>query len=80
VADLAEEFSVRSEFEELGCGGSVGRTSGVAAGKDEDMAFGVDRDAHGFAKVEIGGEFQEIGDSAITDFGRLRLLSEKRNG
>src|SRR5260370_36541319 len=56
VADLAEEFSVRAKFEELGGGGSVGGATGVAAREGEDVALGVDGDSHSFAEREVGGE------------------------
>jgi hypothetical protein len=80
VADFAEKFSVGGEFEELRGGGSVGWPGGVAAGEDEDVAFGVDRDAYGFAEVEVGGQLEEVEDGAVADFGDGGLLRGKRVG
>jgi hypothetical protein len=78
VADLAKKVSVGREFEELGSGCSVGRAGGVAAGEDEDVAFGVDRHTDGFAEVKVGGELEKIRDGTIGDFWNGWLLSEKR--
>jgi hypothetical protein len=75
VADFAEIFSVGGEFEELRGGGSVSGAGGIAAREDEDMAFGVDGDADGFAEKEVGGELEKVGNGAVADFGR-RLLGE----
>src|SRR5260370_39529150 len=62
VADLAEEFSVRAKFEELGGGGSVGGATGVAARGDEDGALGGGGDAHSFAEIKGGGGAEENQD------------------
>jgi hypothetical protein len=80
VTDFAEEFSFGREFEEVGGGGSVGWAGGVAAGEYEDVTFGVDGDADGFAEVKVGGQLEEVGDGAVADFGDLRLLRGKRVG
>ncbi len=80
VADFAEEFSVGSEFEELGGGGSVGWAGGAATGEDEDVTFGIDSDAYGFAEVQVSGKLEEVRDGVVADFGDLRLLGEKRVG
>ncbi len=76
VADFAEKFSVRSEFEELRRSGGVGGARSVTAGKDEDVALGIDGDAGGFGEIDVRRKFQEIGNRLKADFGRL--LGEKR--
>jgi len=77
VADLPDEFSVGGEFEELrGCGSKRG-AGGIAARENEDVAFGIYGNADGFAEVEVGRKFQEIGDGTEMEFGWL--LGEKRS-
>jgi hypothetical protein len=68
VADLADVRAVGGELEELGCGGSVGWAGGVAAGEDEDVTLGVDRDAGSFAEIEVRREFEEVGDRVEGNF------------
>jgi len=77
VANFAEKFSVGGELEKLRGARSIGRAGAVAAGEDEDVAFGIHGDTGGFAEMEVGWKFQEVGDRMETDFGRL--LSEKRS-
>src|SRR5712664_3607128 len=77
VADFAEKFSVGSEFEELRGTRSIGGAGAVGTGEDEDVSFRIDGDAGGFAEMEIGRKFQEVGNRVVADFGRL--LGEKRN-
>jgi hypothetical protein len=79
VADFSEKFSIGGEFEKLGGGGSVSGAGGIAAGEDENVAFGVDGDAYGFAKVQVRRKFQKIRNGAVADFWD-GLLSEKREG
>jgi hypothetical protein len=76
AADLAEVGAVGGELEELGGGGSVGWAGGVAAGEDEDVAPGVDGYAGGFAEIEVGREFEEVGDGVEGDFGDGLAVSE----
>ncbi len=76
VADLAEVLAVGGELEELGGGCAVGGTGGVAAGEDEDVAFGVDGYAGGFAEVDVGWELQEVGDGVEGDLRDGLVLSE----
>src|ERR1700674_4353795 len=71
VADLAEKFSVGGELEELRGARAIGGTCAVATREDEDVAFGIHGDAGGFAEVEVGRKFQEVGDRVETDFGWL---------
>ncbi len=78
LADLADVFSVGGEFEELRGGGGEGGAGGIAARKNEDVAFRIDGDADDLAEIEVGRKFQEIGDGAEMEFGRL--LGEKRSG
>src|SRR5712664_4131250 len=78
VADFAEKFSVGSEFEELRGTRSIGGAGAVGTGEDEDVSFRIDGDAGGFAEMEIGRKFQEVGNRVVADFGRL--LGEKRSG
>ena len=68
VPDLAKVGAVGGELEEL-CGAcAVGGASGVAAREDEDVPFGVDRDAGGLAKVDVGRKLEKIGDGVERDF------------
>ena len=78
MANLAKKFSVRSEFQKLRSGRSVGGPSCAAARKHKNVALGVDGDARGFAKVKIGRELEEIGDRMVADF--RWLLSENSSG
>jgi hypothetical protein len=78
VADLADEFSVGGEFEELRSGGGERGAGGIAAREHKDVAFGIYGDADGFAEVEVGRKLQEIGDGTEVEFGRL--LREKWSG
>src|SRR6266850_5926273 len=78
AADLAEEFSVGRELEELRSACAIGGTGGIAAREDEDVAFGIDGDAGGFTEMDVRRKFQKVGDRLETDFGRL--LGEKRDG
>ena len=56
VPDLAQEGSVRVEFQQL-CGtGTVGWTSGIAARKYKDVMLGIQRHTCGFAQVKISGK------------------------
>src|SRR3989449_186628 len=52
VANLAEEFSVARELEELRSARAIGGTGGIAAREDEDVAFGIDGDAGGFTEMD----------------------------
>jgi len=77
VADFAEKFSVRSEFEELRRSGGVGGARSVTAREHEDVALGIDGSAGGFAEIDVRREFQDVRDGMEADL--WRLLSEKRN-
>ena len=78
VAHLAEEFSVGRELEELRSARAIGRTGGIAAREDEDVALRIDGHTGGFTEMQVGRRLQEVGDRLETDFGRL--LGEKRSG
>ena len=68
VADLAEEFSVSGELEELRSARAVGGTGGIAAREDEDVALRIDGDAGGFTEMKVRRKLQEVGDRLETDF------------
>jgi len=44
-------------LEELRGAGSIGGTGAVAAGEDEDVAFGVDSDSSDFTEMDVGRKF-----------------------
>ena len=77
LADFAEEFAVLIEQKDLGGGGSVRGAGGVAAREDVDLALRIDRDAGGFAEVQIVGEFEEIGIRVEGDFGNALAECER---
>ena len=78
VADFADKFSVGRELEQLRGARAVGRTGGVAAREDEDVAFRIDGDAGDFAEMDVRRKFQEIGRRRKWNFGWL--LRESRSG
>ena len=65
VSDLAHEITALVELQKLRGGGAVGRTCGIAAREDEDVAVGINGDAGDFAEVHVGRELQEIGNGVI---------------
>ena len=56
VADLANIFAVRAEFQKLRGAGRVGRSGGVAARENEDVSLGIDGHAGDFAEIQILSE------------------------
>ena len=76
VPDLAQEFSVGSEFKQLRGRCGIGRPGGVAPGEHKDVALRIHRNARDFAKIEVGRELQKIRSGVEANF--RRLLSESR--
>jgi len=78
VADFEAVFADGGELKELRGARSVGRPSAVAAGEDEDVSLGVDRNTSDLAEMNVGRKLQKIGDGEVTEF--RRLLRERRRG
>jgi len=77
VADLAQEFAVGAELEQLRRRRAVGGSRGVAARKDKDMPLGIDGHARGFAEIEVGRKLEEIGLRVEADLRHILLGSER---
>src|SRR6202040_1228921 len=76
LANLANEFAVAIELEELSCCRRVRRARGVTARQYKDVTFGIDRDTRHFAQVEVLGKLQRIRYGVETN-DRRRLLSAR---
>jgi hypothetical protein len=61
LADLAQEFAVLVEFQQLRRRRGIGRPGGIAAREKEDVAFGIDRDARYFPRYMFAGSRTGLG-------------------
>src|SRR5215472_9961218 len=80
VPDLADVFAVRSKFEDLRRCSSIGGSTRVAAGINEDVLLRIDRDARSLAEIKVGWKFQQIRNGIEWNFGHRRFLSKHTRG
>jgi hypothetical protein len=73
LADLAEEFPLSIEFQQLRRRRGIGRSAGVAARQYENVAFRIERHAGHFAEIHIVRQFQRIGNGIKGDDGDCLL-------
>src|SRR5207253_5823734 len=78
-ADLSNELTIGTEFEELRGARPVDRAPFARSGKHEDMPLGVHRDTGDLAQIDIGREFQKIDVPLELDLGNA-LLSPRHGG
>ena len=72
LADLADEFALGIELQDLRGGVAVRRTGARSAARiDEDVALGVDRNAGGLAEVHVVGQLQQIGHRLVGNGWRV---------
>src|SRR5262249_8884816 len=78
VSDLSHKLAILPKFQKLCCSRSIRRASRVAPREDEDVTFGINRNASHFTKIEIVWKMQEVRYRTVWDFGDLRSLSRKK--